>query len=264
MGVSWLFVALAVAVVPLGSRGSLRLAALAGQAAVERAGTSLPPVAADSLGRFAAITTGGVIALTADPVLGLAASLAISTAATLVAAAGRRSERRRRQEAAASAVHVVRAEVDAGADVAAAVRAAADGVFAADLRAVGGAASQAGEPVDDIAAELCPLAHAVRVSIASGAQAGTVLETVSDQLQSGLDQQAAVTSALAGARSSAVLLALLPALGVALGAGLGVNPMRVLLGTPAGHVLVLIGITLECAGLRWTSRLASSAEGALA
>jgi tight adherence protein B len=124
-----------------------------------------------------------------------------------------------------------------------------------------GALRHARDPTEVAAAELRPLAHALHVCARSGAPASAVLEMVRDQLQAGLDRGTAVTGALAGVRSSAVLLAVLPALGIALGAGLGVNPIRVLLGTTAGHGLVLIGVALECVGLWWTARMAASAEG---
>jgi tight adherence protein B len=262
MTLAWLLIGLAVALVPLGSRGSLRLAALGGHRAEPTPTRAVRSIDLATLGRPAAVGSGGLVAVLVGPALGAAVALAVGTAAWLAVSAVRRRQVLRRRADAVAVVQLVQAELEAGADPAVALEAGADHrAFGADLAVMAEEIRQARDPTTVVPIELVPLAHAMRVCAGSGASAATVLATVRDQLQSELDRCAAVTAALAGVRASAVLLALLPAVGVALGAGLGVNPLRLLLTTPSGHLLVLIGVGLECVGLWWTSRMAARAEG---
>ena len=46
-----------------------------------------------------------------------------------------------------------------------------------------------------------------------------------------------------------------PVMGVLLGSGMGVDPLAVLLGTPLGNVLLVVGVALMCAGLLWSARI---------
>lgn len=62
-----------------------------------------------------------------------------------------------------------------------------------------------------------------------------------------------VEAGLSGARATAAILAALPLLGVLLGQLVGAQPVRFLLG-PGGWVLV-IGVTLQCAGILWSDRI---------
>ena len=73
-----------------------------------------------------------------------------------------------------------------------------------------------------------------------------------------LDRQrfaARMRAALAGARATAVILALLPALGVLLGQIVGAHPLRFLLGSGPGGVLLVLGVGLACAGMVWADRI---------
>jgi tight adherence protein B len=54
---------------------------------------------------------------------------------------------------------------------------------------------------------------------------------------------------------SGYVMAGLPLMGILLGAGMGVNPVGVLLGSTAGHLLLLVGVALMCAGLLWSARI---------
>lgn len=60
---------------------------------------------------------------------------------------------------------------------------------------------------------------------------------------------------VAGPRTSGYVMALLPLLGLALGAGMGADPVRVLVGSAVGNVLLLVGVGLTCAGLLWSARI---------
>jgi tight adherence protein B len=50
-------------------------------------------------------------------------------------------------------------------------------------------------------------------------------------------------------------MALLPLLGLALGAGMGADPIQVLLSSALGNILLLVGVSLTCAGLLWSDRI---------
>jgi tight adherence protein B len=67
-----------------------------------------------------------------------------------------------------------------------------------------------------------------------------------------LDRQAAE---VAGPRLSGYLLAALPVLGLLLGTGMGADPVAVLVSTGLGQVLLVVGVGLSCAGLRWIARI---------
>ncbi|OBJ47197.1 type II secretion system F family protein [Mycobacterium sp. 1423905.2] len=64
-----------------------------------------------------------------------------------------------------------------------------------------------------------------------------------------------VASGLAGARATAAILAGLPVLGVLLGQLIGAEPLSLLLGGHAGGWLLVVGVTLACAGLLWCDRI---------
>lgn len=60
---------------------------------------------------------------------------------------------------------------------------------------------------------------------------------------------------LAGARTTAAVLAGMPVLGIVMGQLIGAEPLRFLLGGGAGAVVLLVGVTLSCAGLFWSDRI---------
>jgi tight adherence protein B len=62
-------------------------------------------------------------------------------------------------------------------------------------------------------------------------------------------------SGMAGARATAAILAGLPVLGVLLGQLIGAQPLRFLLSGHAGGWLLVVGLTLACAGLLWSDRI---------
>lgn len=64
-----------------------------------------------------------------------------------------------------------------------------------------------------------------------------------------------VDAGLAGARTTAAVLAGMPVLGIALGQAIGADPLAFLLSGGTGGVLLVIGITLSCAGLCWSDRI---------
>jgi tight adherence protein B len=66
---------------------------------------------------------------------------------------------------------------------------------------------------------------------------------------------ARVMSGMAGARATAAILAGLPAFGVLLGQLIGARPLNFLLNGGAGGWLLVVGLTLACAGLLWSDRI---------
>ena len=60
---------------------------------------------------------------------------------------------------------------------------------------------------------------------------------------------------VAGPRVSGYVMAALPVLGLLLGAGMGADPVQVLAHTGVGNVLLVVGVTLTCAGLLWSARI---------
>jgi tight adherence protein B len=76
-------------------------------------------------------------------------------------------------------------------------------------------------------------------------------QDLSEQLAAGSER----AGQIAGPRTSGYVMALLPLLGLALGAGMGADPIRVLLESAAGNVLLVVGTGLTCAGLLWSSRI---------
>jgi tight adherence protein B len=99
------------------------------------------------------------------------------------------------------------------------------------------------------------LASAVAVAESGGAPLANVLDRLDEHLRAVDRARAGATAQAAGTRMSAVLLAMLPAAGVGLGYVMGVDPLYVLLRTRLGALCLAGAITLQLAGLAWTTRL---------
>src|SRR3954453_2761949 len=84
VSLSWLLLGIALALIRLGSPGSLRLAGIAGDSPADGARWRVDLRGAESAGPAAAVITGGLVALRTGPALGLAAALGVSTATTLL------------------------------------------------------------------------------------------------------------------------------------------------------------------------------------
>lgn len=88
-----------------------------------------------------------------------------------------------------------------------------------------------------------------------GVAFGRVVSGIADGLADDVAAEQARAAQLAGPRLSGYVLAGLPLMGVLLGAGMGVNPIGVLFGSSVGHLLLLVGVALMCAGLLWSARI---------
>lgn len=266
---AWLALAAAVLLVPLGDPVSerLRLLRLRGRLAspgshsrrARRTGLRLGAASAPALGGVTLL----VVTVRAGPLLGAAAGLVMGTAVHLAAEAVLRRAAERSAAGLVAAVRVVVAEVAAGASPEGALRAAAeiDPSRAAAFRDAADAACDGGDAGAVLAADssLGAFGHAWTVAAATGAPVAAVLERVAADLSAQREHDAAVAAALAGPRSSAAVLAALPVLGVLLGIAMDADPLGLLLGSPAGQLLCLVGVGFDVLGLLWTRRLANAA-----
>ncbi|HEX6404768.1 MAG TPA: type II secretion system F family protein [Pseudonocardiaceae bacterium] len=217
--------------------------------------------------------TAAAGALPAGPAGALAAAMVAGTAT-----ACRRASRARRAAAAAAtdlsdALGILVAELRAGAHPADAVQAAADtraGVGSDVVRALATVAATARLGGDVPAALrsagpaqvrcwLDRLAGAWSLAEQHGIALADVLDAVRRDSEHRVRFAADVQARLAGPRATAMVLAGLPLLGLALGQAVGAAPLRVLCLTPAGHLLLVIGTALACAGVWWSTRLISRA-----
>jgi tight adherence protein B len=110
------------------------------------------------------------------------------------------------------------------------------------------------------AGDLPALAAAWQVAEDCGCPLAPTLERVADALRAEEATRTEVASALAPARATARLLAVLPVFGLLLGAGLGGDPLGLLLGSPAGHGLLLGGVLLSLTGTVWVERIAGEVQ----
>ncbi|RMI29299.1 type II secretion system F family protein [Nocardia stercoris] len=193
---------------------------------------------------------------------GTAVALAAGTAWVRSRAARRQRVRVAERRALSTALAAVVAELRAGAHPSTAAQLAAaeaDGdtarafaVGAARGRLGGSAADGLRDPNAVVAAELARVADAWQVAENHGLPLAELLAAARADLVSRMRFHARTAAALAGARASAAVLAGLPLLGLALGEAMGAAPIRVLFGTPAGAVVLPLGVALACAGLLWT------------
>jgi tight adherence protein B len=104
------------------------------------------------------------------------------------------------------------------------------------------------------------LVAALSVSSATGAPLADLLGRLASAATRAADDAREVGSVLAGPRTTAGLLAGLPALGMVLAAATGGRPAAFLLGAAPGRCCLLLGVTLDAAGLLWIERLARSSR----
>jgi tight adherence protein B len=126
-------------------------------------------------------------------------------------------------------------------------------------RAVGAPDAETTYPDADVRAALERVSAAVSLSSRTGCSLTAVLGAVEDDLRARSRHRLELRTATAGPRSAAALLAGLPLLGLAMGSGVGADPWRILTTTGTGQVLLVVGVTLEVAGVWWSSRLVERA-----
>jgi len=218
--------------------------------------------------------TGAGIA--AAPLGGVGGALAAATVSALIVARRRAAIRRRRDTAQlAELVDVLGllvADLRVGAHPATAAAAAADtgdGLVHRIFESIAaGARLGARVPVllrqhavaePGIADGLARLASAWELAEKHGMGLAELVDAVRADLDARLRIGGELRAQLAGPRATAAVLAGLPMLGVLLGEGVGAAPLRVLVDTGVGQVLLVIGTALVCAGTAWSDRIMVSA-----
>lgn len=114
-----------------------------------------------------------------------------------------------------------------------------------------GKAGRDGGPVDQIG-------RSWALAQRHGLPLADVLEAFRKDVEGRTRFAANAHAGMAGARASAAVLAALPVAGLALGQAMGADPLRVLVATGPGQVLLGTGCTLIACGLGWSARLTRS------
>jgi tight adherence protein B len=197
-----------------------------------------------------------------------------AAAAALLTATGRhqlRTTRRSRQsltevDGLAEALRSLVAGLRAGAHPAAAAEHAATDAppnTATTMHAIAAAARLDGDVTSALPTARTPASAAALTRMSTAWQLaqrhGLPLADVLDAVGRDLEQRARfarqVLARMAGPKASALVLVTLPVLGVALGEATGAHPLSVLTTTGVGQALLVIGVTLLCAGVAWTGRI---------
>ncbi|RVW00282.1 type II secretion system F family protein [Rhodococcus xishaensis] len=200
-------------------------------------------------------------------------SVGPAVATAIVAATARRRHRRqllskrrdRERRNVLSGLDVVIAELRVGAHPAVACETAAadcDGAAAEALRCAAARARLGGSAASGFAAndsgvddDLRRIANAWAVAEEHGLALAELLDAARSDLSGRIRFRMRAEAGLAGARATAAVLAALPVLGVVLGQMMGATPVRVLLGSALGEILLVIGTALVATGLWWTDRI---------
>lgn len=182
---------------------------------------------------------------------------------------GRGARRRRSAESAAlqAALDVLAGELRAGAHPVAAfgvAAAEADEAVAPALRAVAARArlgADVAAGLHSVAARSSLPGHWDRVAVSwrlaqtHGLAIATLMRAAQRDVAERQRFSARVNAGMAGARTTATMLACLPVLGIGLGQLIGAEPVRFLLSGGPGGWLLVIGVSLGCAGLLWSDQI---------
>lgn len=210
---------------------------------------------------------GLLVALVAPPAAMVAGAVVVGTLEMRRRGAAGRSRRAAESAALQGALGILVAELRVGAhpviafDVAAAE---VDGAVSASLRAVAARArlgADVAAGVRSVAALSTMPGHWERLSVCwhlAQTQGLAIVALVQAAQRDIVERErfaAGVAAGMAGARATAAILAGLPVLGVGLGQLIGAQPLQFLLSGGLGGWLLVIGVTLACAGLCWSDRI---------
>lgn len=221
--------------------------------------------------RVAGAWGGWVVAVVAGLLAPIGAVLAVTIVGATVLLRRRQSGARRRRGAEStalqSALEVLVGELRVGAHPVAAFDIAAAeiaGPVADSLRAVSARArlgADVGEGLRCVAQGSLVPAHWERLAVCwqlaetYGLAIGTLMHTAHRDIVERERFSMRAEAGMAGARTTAAVLAGLPVLGIGLGQLIGADPLTFLFSAGAGGWLLVIGVTLKCAGLLWTDRI---------
>lgn len=200
------------------------------------------------------------------------AALCVGVVALVLGTLLERTRRRRRsaREHAADCdtLLALAAELRAGHDLAAVLRATAETGSSELCQALGraGHAITMGEhPADAIERATASalgrqLAGVIRLSATHGIALAEAVDVLAGDASDALRQHRDLAGLLAGPRATATLLAVLPVFGIVMGETIGAHPIQTLLYTGAGALVMLVGVALAAAGVLWTQALVAKAE----
>lgn len=121
-----------------------------------------------------------------------------------------------------------------------------------DIDAHAGSAARTSAHLERVVARV---ATAWSLAVRHGVPLADVLGAVHRDVESTARAARQLDARLAGARAGAAVLAVLPAAGLVLGEAMGAAPVGVLVGTPGGAAVFVVGAGLLLAGVAWTSWL---------
>lgn len=94
----------------------------------------------------------------------------------------------------------------------------------------------------------------------AGAPLAVILDRMAGSLQGEVELDREVAAEAEPARATARLMAALPLFGLGLGLLLGVNPVAVLVGSGLGVACLVAGLVLACCGVWWIDRIVSALD----
>lgn len=122
-----------------------------------------------------------------------------------------------------------------------------------------------GEQVDAITAEESPAIERFyrlwHVSRTRGVGLAELSERYVDDLDAQIARRESASSAMAGARLTMIILLGMPVGAVMLGESMGLGSAELLLWSPLGNVLLLVGTMLACGGMLWSEALTVTVLG---
>lgn len=216
---------------------------------------------------WSAVCAAATVALVLAPTTVLAAAV---LAATLALRYRRRRRSRvglRESRALDTAIDVLVGELRVGAHPVRAFAVAADetgGAVAACCRSVAARARLGADVVAGLrgvaATSALPaqwerIAACWQLATDHGLAMSTLMRAAQRDIAERQRFSAQVAAAMAGARATSAILAGLPLLSVLLGQLIGAQPVKFLLGGHAGGWLLVVGVTLACAGLLWADHI---------
>lgn len=208
-----------------------------------------------------AAACAGVVSLLGPAVAAIGASVCVA----LVVSARRVLRRRRAATCATEIVDVLfamAAELRCGQPPGRAIEVAAGAApaLASQLRRAASVVAAGGSAAAELAEMgarpgcdgLRAAAAAWQVTEARGAATAEVLDRLAGALDAEIDARRTLDAALAGPRATMVMLGALPVAGVLVGQSLGADPLRLLVHSRLGALLLCGAAVLDAVGIAWT------------